>query len=81
VFEIPELVEDPHFVERKVFMESEHPDEGRFRQVSPVLAGGIRSQEVRPVRRFEETDARAVLNWAGYEESEIETLCRDGAVE
>lgn len=81
VYEIPELVEDPHFVERKVFMESEHPDEGRFRQVSPVLAGGIRSQEVRPVRRFEETDARAVLNWAGYEESEIETLCRDGAVE
>jgi alpha-methylacyl-CoA racemase len=81
VYEIPELVEDPHFLERKVFMESEHPEEGRFRQVAPVLAGGIRPEEVNPVRAFDQSDVREVLSWAGYEESEIESLCRDGAVE
>jgi len=81
VYEIPELVDDPHFIERKVFMESEHPEEGRFRQVAPVLAGGIRSKEVTPVRPFDQSDVREVLLWAGYEESEIESLCRDGAVE
>jgi alpha-methylacyl-CoA racemase len=81
VYEIPELVDDPHFVERGVFMESEHPEEGRFRQVGPVLAGGIRPEEAKAVRPFDQSDVREVLAWAGYEETEIESLCRDGAVE
>ena len=81
VYEIPELVDDPHFTERGVFMQSEHPEEGRFRQVAPVLAGGIRTDEVSSVRPFDTSDVKEVLGWAGYEASEIETLCRDGVVE
>ena len=81
VYEIPELVEDPHFKERGVFMESEHPIEGRFRQVGPVLAGGIRGQGVQKVNSFDQSDARTVLEWAGYAPPEIEKLCLDGAVE
>ena len=81
VYEIPELVDDPHFTQRGVFMQSEHPEEGRFRQVAPVLAGGIRTDEVSSVRPFDTSDVKEVLGWAGYEASEIETLCRDGVVE
>ncbi|MFP6639993.1 MAG: CaiB/BaiF CoA-transferase family protein [Myxococcota bacterium] len=80
VYEIPELVEAPHFRQRRVFMEAEHPEEGRFRQVGPILAGGIRDQPVYPVRSFDQSDAPEVLAWAGYEEAEIEALCRAGAV-
>ena len=36
---IPELVRDPHFASRGVFMEAFHPEHGGFRQVGPVLAG------------------------------------------
>ena len=46
----------------------------------PILAGGIRDQPVYPVRSFDQSDAPEVLAWAGYEEAEIEALCRAGAV-
>jgi alpha-methylacyl-CoA racemase len=81
VYGIPELVDDPHFVERKVFMEAEHPEQGKFRQVSPILAGGLREQPVHQVRPHNETDAAALLAGVGMSEEEIEKLRADGVVE
>jgi alpha-methylacyl-CoA racemase len=81
VYSIPELVDDPHFVERKVFMEAEHPEQGKFRQVSPILAGGVREQPVHRVRPHSETDAQALLAGLGMSEEEIRQLRDDGVVE
>jgi alpha-methylacyl-CoA racemase len=81
VYEIPELVEDAHLRERGVFMEAEHPQRGKFRQVGPVLAGGVRRQPVHRVRDAEASDAEALLAWAGYTPDAIERLREDGCVE
>jgi alpha-methylacyl-CoA racemase len=78
---IPELVEDPHFRERGAFMEAEHPEDGPFRQVAPVLAGGLRSQPVHRVRVGDGTDAAELLGRAGLAADEIERLRAQGAVE
>jgi len=79
VYSIPELVEDPHFASRGVFMDAEHPEQGAFRQVGPILAGGQRRQPVHDVRSQKETDAHALLAGAGFSEEEI-TALRDGRV-
>jgi alpha-methylacyl-CoA racemase len=81
VYEIPELVDDAHFCERGLFMEAEHAEQGKFRQVSPVLAGGIRQQPVYQVRPFGESDAVRLLEWAGRDADEIAALRAEGAVE
>jgi alpha-methylacyl-CoA racemase len=81
VYEIPELVDDPHFVERGVFMEAEDPEHGCFRQVAPILAGGIREQPNWQVRSPNESDAQKLLEDVGYRVDEIEELRRTGAVE
>lgn len=81
VYSIPELVDDPHFRERGVFMEAEHPEEGRFRQVAPVLAGGLRDQPLHRVRTGDGTDADELLSRAGLAEDEIRKWRAEGAVE
>jgi len=81
VYTIPEVVEDPHFRERGVFMEAEHPQHGRFRQVSPLLAGAIREQPLHLVRDADETDSDELLARAGLAAEEIEKLRAEGVVE
>jgi alpha-methylacyl-CoA racemase len=81
VYEIPEVVDDPHFIERGVFMQAEDAEHGRFRQVAPILAGGIRDQPEWKVRGPDESDASTLLGEVGYSEVEIEEMRRDGAVE
>jgi alpha-methylacyl-CoA racemase len=81
VYEIPEVVDAPHFVARGVFMEAEDAEHGRFRQVAPILAGGIRTQPHWQVRPGGESDANKLLEAVGYSADEIEELHRMGAVE
>ncbi len=81
VYTIPELVRDPHFASRGVFMEASHPEHGKFRQVAPVLAGGERAQPVHRVRPHAETDTDALLAEVGMSEQEIAKLRGDGVVE
>jgi len=78
VYSIPELVEDPQFAHRGVFVEAEHPDWGRFRQVGPVLAGCERPAAPHVVRT--ETNARALLEELGYANDEIRRLLEAGIV-
>ncbi|HEB90985.1 MAG TPA: CoA transferase [Deltaproteobacteria bacterium] len=81
VLTIPEVARDPHWRERGVFMEAEHPDRGVFEQVAPILAGGIRDRPRHRVRTGDETDSRDLLATAGYSETEIAKLLEEGAVE
>jgi alpha-methylacyl-CoA racemase len=81
VYTIPELVRDPHFASRGVFMEACHPEHGEFRQVGPVLAGGERAQPVHRVRPHAETDTDELLAEVGMSQQEIEKLRGDGVVE
>jgi alpha-methylacyl-CoA racemase len=81
VYSIPELVEDAQLASRGVFMEAEEEEHGRFRQVSPLLAGCRRSQPVHRVRPDGETDAGELLRHAGMSDAEIVKLRATGAVE
>jgi alpha-methylacyl-CoA racemase len=81
VYSIPELVDDPHFAGRRVFMDAEHPEHGKFRQVGPVLAGGERAQPLHRVRPAGGSDAAALLAAAGLSDQEMAALRDAGVVE
>jgi alpha-methylacyl-CoA racemase len=78
---IPEVTDEPHFRERGVFMNARHPDRGEFRQVAPVLAGGVREQPAFDVKPPGDNDTDALLAGAGFSPQEIEALRQGGAVE
>jgi alpha-methylacyl-CoA racemase len=81
VLTIPEVVEDPHWRARGVFAEAEYEERGVFEQVSPVLAGGIRSQPRHTVRSGNETDTSSLLTQWGFSGTEISKLMEEGSVE
>ena len=80
VYSVPELVQDPHFAERRVFCEARHPERGSFRQVGPVFAGGDRERAPHEALPYAHSDAEALLRGAGLSAEEIETLRRENAV-
>ncbi len=81
VLTIPELVEDEHFQARGIFMTAEHVEEGPFRQVGPILAGGVRKQPTHHVPDPDQTEARQILEKIGVGSAELEQLMDSGAVE
>jgi alpha-methylacyl-CoA racemase len=81
VYTIPELVDDPHYASRGVFMQAEHPEHGQFKQVGPILAGGDRDQPTFAVRPLGETDTDALLEGAGMSDEQIASLRDAGVVE
>jgi alpha-methylacyl-CoA racemase len=81
VYTIPELVDDPHYASRGVFMQAEHPEHGQFKQVGPILAGGDRDQPTFAVRPLGETDTDALLEGAGMSDERIASLRDAGIVE
>jgi alpha-methylacyl-CoA racemase len=81
VYTIPELVEDPHFRSRGIFMNATDAEHGDFEQVGPILAGGHREQPLHTTRAPGESDADALLADAGLEANAIAELKRDGVVE
>ncbi len=80
VLTIPEVVEEPHFNARKIFMDARHNEHGDFKQVSHILAGGEREQPLHEVRPFGSSDANELLTAAGYSAAEIEKLSEEGAI-
>ncbi len=62
-------------------MNAEDPQAGSFRQVAPILAGGVREQPLHHVRDADETDTEELLKDAGLSGDEIAKLLADGAVE
>jgi alpha-methylacyl-CoA racemase len=80
VYSIPELVDDPHFLERRVLADAKHEEHGTFRQVGPVLAGAERSGGVHAVPAAGATDTDALLRDAGLSAAEIERMRAEGVV-
>jgi alpha-methylacyl-CoA racemase len=78
---IAELVQDPHFKERGVFMNAEHSGHGAFTQVGPVLAGGVRDQPTHRVPDPDTTNTAEILAELELEKSEIDELLVAGVVE
>ena len=81
VLTIPELVEEPHHAARKIFMQAVHDEHGEFRQVGPILSGGVRDQPTHHVEPIGSSDAPQLLAAAGYDAAEIEKLSAEGAIE
>ena len=80
VYAIDELVEDPQFLARKVFVDATHEGHGSFRQLGPVLAGVDRARSTHHVRDAAVNDTDALLRGIGLTMEEIENMRRDGIV-
>jgi len=81
VLTIPEVAEDPHWRARGVFIEAEHAERGVFEQVSPILAGGIRTHPRHTVQSGIETDSARLLAQFRFSRTEISKLMEEGSVE
>ena len=81
VLTIPEVTAEPHWRARGLFMQAEHEKRGVFEQLSPVLAGAVRSHPKHTVRAGDDTDSEALLGLAGLRSDEIARLLSEGAVE
>lgn len=79
VYSVPELVEDAHLAARGAIIGAEHPTEGGFRQLAPVLAGQERRTPM-SVPDWSATDTDDVLASAGLSPAEIDQLRQEGAV-
>jgi alpha-methylacyl-CoA racemase len=75
-----ELVEDPQFKERGAFVQAEHPTEGAFRQLAPVLAGMNRPEGPVRVPDWSQTNTDALLAEVGFAESKIKDLRERGVI-
>ena len=81
VLSVAEVVEDKHLQSRNTFMKANHPVEGEFSQLAPVLAGCDRKQPEHQVAAAGVTDTDDVLKAAGFSEERIERLKNSGCVE
>jgi alpha-methylacyl-CoA racemase len=80
VREIAELVDEAQHVARRVFVDAEHPQHGRFRQLGPVLAGSDRTATTYRVPDAAVTDTDALLGAAGLTATEIAELRSSGVI-
>jgi crotonobetainyl-CoA:carnitine CoA-transferase CaiB-like acyl-CoA transferase len=80
VYAIDELVRDPQFRARGMFIDAQHPTAGRFAQVAPPLAGMPRAAEPVPVPDGALTDTDALLAAAGVAPTEIAQMRSAGVV-
>ncbi len=81
VLTLPEVVEEPQWRARGLFMEAELAERGVFEQVAPVLAGGIRNQPRHHVKSSDATESEVLLAENGFDVEEISKLLEQGAVE
>ncbi len=80
VYSVPELVDDPHLVDRGLIIDATDEVNGTFRQLAPLLAGtqlGATPVAGRPAGR---TDTDEVLATAGLVPQRIAELRRAGVV-
>ncbi len=78
VLSIDEVAAEAQFDARGAFVEAEHPERGRFKQVGPVLAGCRRPDVVHRVKTG--TDTAELLEKAGLSREEIERMAAEGVI-
>jgi len=79
VYSIDELVDDPQFQARGIFVEAEHPEHGTFRQVAPAFAGMERPAGKVEVPDWSKTNTDEILAEAGISSDEIQKM-RDAGI-
>jgi alpha-methylacyl-CoA racemase len=77
---VPELVDDPHYRARNVFVDAHSAEHGTFPQVGWVFAGQAREQATPEIRDVGVTDTTDLLAAAGYSAGEIDDLLEQGVV-
>jgi len=77
---VAELVDDPHYRARNVFVDAHSAEHGTIRQVGWVLAGQERDQPPPEIRDVARTDTSELLAAAGYTTTEIDQLRDQGVV-
>jgi alpha-methylacyl-CoA racemase len=80
VYSVSELVEDPHFLNRNLFVDAKDDEHGSFGQLGPVLAGEDRTRSTYDVPSPTATDTDELLLGVGVTEQQIEKLRREGVV-
>jgi alpha-methylacyl-CoA racemase len=78
VASVPELVKEPHFRERDVFVQATSAGHGEFEQVGWVFAGMDRHQPGPEARDATVTDTEALLGEAGFSAAEIAAMREEG---
>jgi alpha-methylacyl-CoA racemase len=81
VLSVAEVVEDRHLLARNSFMKANHPVEGEFTQLAPVLAGCERDQGMHQVAAAGVTNTHDVLKAADFSDEHIARLIASGSVE
>ena len=80
VHSVPELVDDPHLVERGLIIEATDEVNGTFRQLAPLLAGAQLGDAPVVGHPAGRTDTDQVLADAGLDPRRIAELRREGVV-
>lgn len=77
---IPEVAADPQLTLRDLIVEADHPTQGRFRQLGPVLAGQDPVDGVVAVPDVTVTDTDAVFAEAGIDAARVADLRVQGVI-
>ena len=78
VYEVPELVDDPHF--RGDVVEARHEKHGTFRQLAPVFAGTEATGAACAVGDATPAETEELLRQVGVSGQDIERMRREGVV-
>ncbi|HLT77379.1 MAG TPA: CaiB/BaiF CoA-transferase family protein [Ferrovibrio sp.] len=77
---IAEVVDDPQFQARGAFIDVEHPEHGRYRQLGPLLAGAAPVTGTVKLPSGSATDTEAVLAEIGVDANQYRALAAAGIV-
>jgi alpha-methylacyl-CoA racemase len=80
VYSIAELVADPHFAARGLFVDAEDDEHGKFRQLGPVFAGSPTHEGAYKAVSASQTDTDELLAAAGIGADEIKKMRESGII-
>jgi crotonobetainyl-CoA:carnitine CoA-transferase CaiB-like acyl-CoA transferase len=81
VYDYKEVFEDPHFLERGLLWELDHPVSGRIRQVGhPIKYSGIGMLPKEPPPLLGGDTEKILLNHIGYTREKLYRLRQDGVI-
>ncbi|MBW1886375.1 MAG: CoA transferase [Deltaproteobacteria bacterium] len=80
VYEIDELVDDPHFKSRRAILELQHPSRGEIRQVAPMTRFSETPSEIGSLEPQLGDFTQGILESLGYSRTELADLIESGTV-
>ena len=80
VYSIAELVADPHFAARGLFVDAEDDEHGEFRQLGSVFAGSPTHEGAYKAVSASQTDTDELLAAVGIAADEIERMRKSGII-